>query len=358
MTTPDGGMTAKHLVFALSTSDGSIRQGWPIDVSATIQTVGQKFVSLYQNQRSALTLVNGALYVAYSGHGGDCADYRGWVLNVSTADPTKATAFATGVRGGGIWGVSGPSSDGTSVFVATGNTFGTTAWASGEAVIRFRGPATFTGQTTDYFTPSNWKALDDADLDLGANNPIVVDVPGATPSQLVVQFGKAGVMYLLDRANLGGVGKGGGQIGEGLNSILASTIGIVSAGAVYATPAGTFVSVRAGGACPANLTQGDLTTIKIAATSPPTAAITWCAKEDGYGSPIVTTPDGKSEFIVWTVGAEITNQLRSFDGSTGELVFKGGGVVLPKVHRFVAPIVARGRIFVASDETIYAFSAQ
>jgi hypothetical protein len=358
MTTPDGGKTTKHLIFALSMVDGSTRTGWPLDVSETIISRGKTFISVLQNQRSALALVSGTLYVAYSGHGGDCADYRGWLLSVRTADPNGAEAFVTGVRGGGIWGVSGPSSDGVSVFVATGNTFGTTTWAFGEAVLRFQSSANFTGQTQDYFAPSNWKALDDADLDIGASNPIVVDVPDATPRQLVVQFGKNGVVYLLDRSNLGGIGRGDGRTGEGLNSVPISATGVTSAGAAYTTPAGTFVTVRGGSGCLGGNT-GDLTAIKITPTSPPNAVVTWCANGDGNGSPIVTTPDGKSDFTVWQVGAEITNQLRGFDGETGAVVFGGGAqTLMTNLRHFVAPIVAKGRIFVASDVTVYSFTVE
>ena len=43
------------------------------------------FTASPQNQRSALSLVNGILYVAYGGHNGDCGNYRGWVMAVDTA---------------------------------------------------------------------------------------------------------------------------------------------------------------------------------------------------------------------------------------------------------------------------------
>ena len=354
MTTPDDGTTKKHLIFALSLTDGSTLAGWPLDVSATISSGGTPFVSLFQNQRSALALVAGTLYVTYSGHSGDCGDYHGWVVSVPTARPSEARGFATGLRGG-IWGVAGPASDGTSVFVTTGNTAGTTTWAFGEAVLRFQGGATFSGQTQDYFTPSDWKTLDDIDGDLGANGALVVDAPGATPSQLVVQVGKTGFVYLLDRSNLGGIGRGDGGMGEGLSSVRVSTGG-GGAGAAYNAPGGTYVAVHGvsldGNPC-------DLTAIKIMPTSPPTAVVTWCSREDGSGSPIVTTPDGKSDFIVWAVGAEIANQLRGFDGETGALVFDGGpSQTMTQLRHFLAPIVAKGRIFVASDATVYSFAVQ
>ena len=48
--------------------------------------------------------------------------------------------------GGGIWGHSGVASDGTNMFVITGNTFNTGGnWMGGEAIIRLQAGPVFTG---------------------------------------------------------------------------------------------------------------------------------------------------------------------------------------------------------------------
>ena len=120
---------------------------------------------------------------------------------------------------GRIWGASGIASDGTSLFFATGNSKSSGSagpntssgdnggtWGDSETVFKFpaslASPAPAT--TTDYFRPGNWIALDDADADIGGTSPILLNVPGATPSALVVALGKDDNAYLLDRANLGG----------------------------------------------------------------------------------------------------------------------------------------------------------
>ena len=77
-----------HQIHALSPDDGTERPGWPIDVTG-MTSGGATFTPQPQNQRSALSLVNGILYVAYGGHNGDCGNYRGWVIAVNVADPTK-----------------------------------------------------------------------------------------------------------------------------------------------------------------------------------------------------------------------------------------------------------------------------
>jgi hypothetical protein len=360
MTTPDGGKTKLHLVFALSLDDGSIRPGWPLSLTG-IKYGGASFNPAVHNQRGALLLNSGILYVPYGGHFGDCGDYRGWVMAVPVIDPKNVTAWATGARsGGGIWAPSGIATDGQSVFVATGNTFGASAWMGGEAIIRLGTGALFSGNPVDYFTPSNWKKLDSGDVDLGGSGPVLIDVPGATPSQLVIALGKNGVAYLLDRNNLGGIGKGDGIRGEGIQSKRVATDPIINAAASYRTGSGTFVTfeTRGGIGCPKG--SGDLVALRIGASAPPTIDVAWCANNGGRGSPIVTTTDGSSEPVVWAVGSESNNRLHAFNGISGEMLFAGGGADerMSLVRRFQTPIVVNGRIFVAADDRLYAFVAQ
>jgi hypothetical protein len=69
---------------------------------------------------------------------------------------------------------------------------------------------------------------------------------------------------------------------------------------------------------------------------------------------MVTMTEGGANAIVWSVGAEGDNRLRGFDGDTGKIVF-GPSEAIGQVRRFQTPIAAKGRIFVASDNRIYAF---
>ena len=58
---------------------------------------------------------------------------------------------------GGIWGHSGVASDGTNMFVITGNTTGTGGvWGGGEAIIRLQAGPFWSGMPTDYWAPTNW----------------------------------------------------------------------------------------------------------------------------------------------------------------------------------------------------------
>jgi outer membrane protein assembly factor BamB len=353
--TNDGTSIPRHMIYALSIDDGLPIDGWPVDVAASVSFGGLPFQSTPQNQRGALLLLNGYLYVPYGGHYGDCGNYHGWVVAVPVADPSSPTAFATDARGGGIWAPAGLSSDGTSVFATTGNTFGTAmVWQGGEAVFRLGDGSTFSGDTADYFAPANWYALDTADADIGGVAAVPVSVAGALPSELMVAVGKNGVAYLLDRANLGGIG------GE-LTTVRIANSTVINAPATFTTASGTFVSVASSGSgigCPG--VTGNLITFQIGATSPPSIAVAWCTPVGGRYSPIITTTDGSSEAVLWTISSGLPNRLRAYDAETGTVLFDGGSAdeAIGPLKNFLAPIAVNGRIYVAGDDRIYAFTTQ
>lgn len=348
MVTPDGGTTKQHLLFALGVDDGAVRPGWPLDVGQVARAGDVRFDAAVQNQRGALALVGGTLYVPYGGHFGDCGDYRGWLLAVPVANPQAARAWATGARGGGIWGPSGVASDGASVFVATGNTFGARSWSGGEAILRFPAGTALPDAPADFFAPPDWKDLDAHDTDLGGTGPIVLDVPGTPPARLVVGLGKDGKIYAVDRTRMGG-------IGGALASATVSSSSIINAAAAYTTVQGTYVVFRgAGTGCPEGR-SGGLTAVRIRPGPPPSVTTAWCAPLDGRGSPMVTTTDGRSEAVVWVVGAEGDERLHGFDGDGGAAVAGAGGEALGRVRRFQTPILAGGRIYVAVDGGVRAF---
>ncbi len=346
------GATGKksHLIFALSLKDGSTIPGWPVDVSATVIFGKKAFDSSVQNQRGALALVHGTVYVPYGGHYGDCGKYHGWLVGVPIRNPRAPRAWAAGAAGGGSWGPSGVASENNSIFIATGNTFGALRWAGGEALLRFSAGPVFSGKSTDFFAPGNWHALDMQDRDLGGTGPIILDVPGATPEKLLVGLGKDGKIYLVNRNNLGGVG----------GAVAVSTVSrnpVINAAAAYTTSGGTYVVFKGHGSnCPPGQ-SGDLTAVRIIPGNPPRVKTAWCARQNGAGSPMVTTTDGHNEAIVWSVGAEGDNRLHGFDGDTGRIVFAGGGPgdVIGLVRRFHTPILAGGRIYVAADGVVKAF---
>ena len=342
----------RHRIFALALQDGAILPGWPVDVTAALEAQRQSFNARDQNQRGALTILDGTLYVPFGGHFGDCGQYHGSVLGVSLKDPKKVASWATRGRGGGIWAPGGISSDGRSLFVATGNTLAVTSWADGEAVFRLAPDLHRSQDKRDFFAPPYWRELDETDADLGGTNPIPLDLPAASGTQpVVLALGKDRHAYLLDRENLGG-------IGGALVSEVVARNAIRTAPAAYPAVDGTFVAFQgAGTRCPTSGADNDLTVLKIGAGAPPSIATAWCGAIRGAGAPIVTTTDGRSDPIVWIVGAEGDNRLHGFKGDSGEPLSTGSAPqeTMAGVRRFQTLIAAEDRLYVAADGRIYAF---
>ncbi|MFL6553479.1 MAG: hypothetical protein ACJ8LV_08960 [Chthoniobacterales bacterium] len=334
------GSPIKHFIYSLNVDTGATNAGWPVDLNATVSYNGIPFVSLAQENRGALALVNGIVYNSYSGYLGDCGNYHGWVVGIDINNPANVHGWATTALGGGIWGHSGVASDGTNTFVITGNTFNTGGnWMGGEAIIRLQAGPTWTGQPTDYWAPINWFSLDNSDADLGGVSATLIDVPGATPSQLVLALGKDGNAYLLNRNNLGGIAAPVAQL-----SVDGAIRGQSSA--TYHTKQGTYFVLRTG--------SGEISAYKITATTPPAIVSAWSVSQNGQGSPWVTTTDGTNNTIVWVVGAQGDGQLHGYNGDTGAVIYPGADV-MSGTRKWNSGIVARGSIYVANDNKVYAF---
>ena len=339
----------RHLVFALSLKDGSVLPGWPVDVAEALEAKGQEFLPVIQNQRGALAILDGAVYVPFGGHYGDCGAYHGFVVGISLAEPRTVRSWKTRARGGGIWAPGGISTDGESLFVATGNTFGAATWSDGEAIVRLAPDLHRSDDKKDFFAPSDWRALDAGDVDLGGSNPLPLDIPTPRGNQaLILALGKDGKAYLLDRNNLGGVG----------GSLAVETVdtrAIINAPAAYPAADGVFVAFRGKGAHWLPWRDAGLTVLKIRAGSPPTMTTAWSAPLRGVGSPIVTTTDGRSDPIVWIVGAEGDNLLHGFRGDTGEPLYTGPSQPMAGLRHFQTLIATEDRLYVGADGRIYAF---
>jgi hypothetical protein len=345
------GSTVQHMVHALDANTGMSRGGgWPVDLNAKVPA----FSSRLQNQRGALALLGGRVLVPFGGHIGDCGDYRGWVVSISTNDPNTISSFSTRVLGGGIWAPSGVATDGTSAFFATGNTMGAVndptsrpaMYGDGETVLKLPPDMTRTMAMTEYFVPTNWSMMDDGDADIGGTGPLLVDVPGATPSKLIVQLGKDRKAYLIDRDAMGGQS-------APLAAPVVAGGAIINAAVSYRTAMGTYVVFRGGGSgCPSG--SGSMTALRITAASPPAASVVWCAGAASNKSPAVTMTDANgTDTLVWIVGTD--NKLHAYDGDTGTAVLAATTDTMTASSPFITPIVSGGRMFVAANAQAYAF---
>jgi hypothetical protein len=345
------GGRVRHLVWGLALGDGATLPGWPVDVAAALAARGERFIARDQNQRGALALFDGRVYVPYGGHFGDCGDYRGWVVGIAEDNPRDIASWHTQARGGGVWAPGGVAGDGRALFVATGNTIGARGWGGGEAVIRLPPDLHGGARRRDFFAPADWRALDARDLDLGGANPLPLDLPAAGGGRqaLVLALGKDRRAYLLDRDDLGGIG----------GALAVATVArrpIITAPAAY--PAGDGVFVAFGGYgrdCPAAGAGGALGVLKITAGTPTAIATAWCGAVRGRGAPIVTTATASgAEPIVWILGAEGDGRLHGYRGDDGAPLYTSAP--LAGLRHFQTLIATPGRLYVGADDRLYAFA--
>ena len=348
---------SRHEMHALSIDDGTEKSGWPVDVSTVPASGGTTFMPQPANQRSALSLVGGTLYVAYGGHVGDCGPYHGWVIGINTANPTMKGGWATGGQGEGIWAAAGMASDGNGVIAATGNRTGggSSTHQDSEEVVRVTG----LGTRADTYYPTmpaatpRWQSMDNADADMGSINPVYMEVPGATPSKIVAQLSKDGHLYLLDAAALGGAN------GHKVDFTVAGTgMSIHTAPAAYRTAMGSyFVFSTSSNAnmCPGGVSGRAVVAVRIAAANPPTPSIVWCAPMSSPTTgPIATTTDGQANAIVWYMSG---GRLMGVDGDTGASIYASAtGDTCSGVRQWSSPIAVKGRIVAGGDTHLCSWS--
>jgi hypothetical protein len=140
------------------------------------------------------------------------ANFAGTVARVTTADNGQAgSIFSTSqVNVAGFTTIfkfqmtagSNPIADGLT-FTIQNKPAGT---SYSESVLKLS--TTVVGQSlpvVDFFTPNDWKPLDNADADLGSGGTILLPdaVGSAAHPHLIVETGKTGRMYLMDRDHLG-----------------------------------------------------------------------------------------------------------------------------------------------------------
>ena len=202
-----------HRLHALNLATGAELFGGPTTITATFPKSGGTvtFLSKAQQERAALLESNGVIYTAWSGYYGDCGNYAAWVIayNADSLAQTGAIDLVPNTHGAGIWlGGGGPAADSTgNVYFPTGNAFGgNTPGISndyGDTFVKLGASATLT--VADYFAPMNAIADDNADADMGSAGALLLPdmSDGSTTRHLAVVAGKDGMMFVVDRDNMG-----------------------------------------------------------------------------------------------------------------------------------------------------------
>jgi outer membrane protein assembly factor BamB len=261
-------------------------------------------------QRAALTVLDGYVYVAYGGLYGDCGDYVGAVVAAPTTGlgPLRSYAVPT-PREGGIWAPGGGVVHNGTLLYAVGNGESTTDYDHSDSVLALTPQLTL----ADSFSPAQWVDDNAHDLDIGSSGPAVVG------SHVYIN-GKRGIGYVLDGGRLGGIG---GQLSQ--VTVCPGFGGDAVDGPTVYVP------------CPDGTRAVD-----IDATG--RASVRWAAAVHAAGSPVV---GGGAVWVVDIAGG----RLYALDPATGTVRASISVGVAP---HFASPTLSGSRAYVGTDTGVAA----
>jgi outer membrane protein assembly factor BamB len=287
-----------------------------------------------EQQRSALTLMGGRIYVEFGGLYGDCGQYHGYVVSVPVPGTGPLASYQVPTRReGAIWGTGGAfvSSSGD-LYVATGNgsSNSVAAFDEGNSVVELSAGLARLG----YWAPGNWVQLNDDDWDLGSAGPVAV--PGT--SLLFVAGKPAGngsFGYLMQASPLGGIGKGAftGALCLGGGAFGADATDVIGSGA----SSRTYVYAPCGSGTEAVEIDAAAMTFKRA----------WSASTGTPNGPPVVAGG-----LVWAVDWN-AGRLYGMSPSTGKVVVERSTGAL---EHFATPAVGDATLFVPTQNGVEAWS--
>lgn len=363
---------------AVDPASGAEKPGWPVTIAgAPSNDPSGAFDPYRQMQRPGLLLMDGVVYAGFGSHC-DFGPYRGYVVGVSTTKAALTSMWATEVgssnQGGGIWQSGGGlMSDGSGrIFLATGNGINpapgpgltqpgvTPQGTLSESVVRLQVNADQSLSTADFFSPANAPTLDQNDTDLASGGSVgLPDSFGTTGHpHLLVQQGKDGRIFLLDRDNLGGRSQGPGGT-DAVVGVTGPYQGQWGHPAVWGGDGGYVYLVGNGGplrALKAGVTGGGLPALSLTGTSKDTFPYT-------SGSPVVTS-DGTTSgsalvWVVWsggpTGGGATLRAYNPIPDANGSLAMVWSAPI-GTASKFVIPATDGNRVYVGTrDGKVIAF---
>jgi outer membrane protein assembly factor BamB len=297
-----------HVLFALDPSDGAVRWSRGVDLAGDTARTHQ--------QRTALAVANGYVYIGFGGLAGDCGQYTGKVVGVPTSGTGNTIAYRVPVkREGAVWATGGPAIDAAgNLYVSIGNGSSTTTYDGSDSVIELSPTLALLGR----FAPSTWARDNASDLDLGSATPVLV------PGGFVFIAGKSGTGYVLRQGALGGIG---GQVSSA--AVCASFGGMAEDGATIFVP------------CRSALRQ-------VQVGSDGKLHVGWITKSGvGGGPPVVG--GGR----VWSLNTDNGN-LYALDEATGGVLASISVGALP---HFASPTLWNGQVLVGTMAGVVAIAA-
>ena len=220
----------RHWLVAISLA--SRKEVWHRDIDPPHGNNPSYYYIPDEQQRPALTLANGRVYVDFGGLNGDCGQYHGYVVDLPVSGSGTLVSYQVPTqREGAIWETNGAVvSPGGDLYVATGNgsSNSTAHFDEGNSVVELSPSLKRIG----YWAPGNWVQLNDQDWDLGSAGPIAV--PGTSLLFVAGKPASSGDFgYLVREGALGGIGHGaytgaacpgGGAFGADASDVVGSRI--------------------------------------------------------------------------------------------------------------------------------------
>lgn len=290
-----------HVLVGLDAQTGQVKVRRLVDPAGSDPQV--------QQERGALALHGGRIYIAFGGLDGDCGDYHGFVVATRTDGMGPLLSYQVpSPREGGIWTPPGPVIDKQgNVYVAVGNGAITQGnWDHSDSILRLSP----TLQLEDGFAPQSWQDDNATDADLGSMGPVLLS------DGLLFAHGKTGQGYLLNANHLGGIG---GQLQT------FSPCGSGSYGGAAVRGRSIFIP------CSNGLSEAKLGTG--ANLSPG-----WQAPQQVKGSPVV---GGNTVYSLDSAAGV----LYALDATTGSV---RATIAVGAVNRFATPSLAQKSIFVGT----------
>jgi hypothetical protein len=358
--------TAAQDPFVVGTGDGAITVNGQSRVY---------FNAMRQMNRPGLILTSGTVFVGFGSHG-DNGPYHGWLIgfNKQTLAITQVLNLTPNLGLGGLWAGGGiPVVDAYGyIYVVTGNggfdgynNNGVTAGLNslgmpvngdyGDCIVKIApDPTTSVGnqningwglRVVDYFSPFNNAALDAADTDLGSGGCLLLpDSAGsAAHPHLLVDSGKGGHIYLVDRDSMG--------------KFSATTDNVVQSqqilGECFSTPAffnGLLYYFAASD-------NGKCFTVANAAMS--TAPGETPDQTSWPGSTPSISANGTNNGIIWTYDRS-SAELRAYSANLGTEIWTSAMAPnnrdqLGTVSKFAVPTVADGRVLAGTTTALVVY---
>jgi hypothetical protein len=353
---------------ALDVTTGAELLGGPVAIQATYPGSGANssagqviFAPAQYEERAALLLLNGAIYTSWTSHC-DFNPYTGWIMGYSEANLSQTTVLNLTPNGseGSIWQSGGglaADTQGNIYALMANGTFDTTLDGNGFPINHDYGNAFVkvsasggTLQVADYFDMFNTTNESNGDVDLGSGG--VMLLPNLTNGSgnavgLAVGAGKDGNIYVVNRNNMG-------KFNASSNNVYQELMGAVPNG-VWGVPAYFNGMVFY---CDVNdtLKSFAISNAQLSASPAQTAAsfiypgVLPSISANGTANGIVWAIENTSPAVLHAfLATDLTHELYNSNQAAGARDQFGTG------NKFVTPMIADGKVFAATTNSVAVF---